>query len=179
MALVGTMLLAVMVFRLESSGPAVRPSPLPLKLRRLILGTWIYTFGAIYWGSYVAFRSAGAMCRGWPLCNGHWLPTGGSLVWLDYVHRLAAVGLAILVTILLVELYRERYRFRELWPATVAVAILVATQIASGALLVETNLATGPYMLHVGNLTVLFAVLSYLAFRTLEAPSERIRVGRA
>jgi len=171
MALVGTLLLAVMVFRLEApTSSAPRPA-LPSRLRRLIVAIWIYTFGAIYWGSYVAFRGAGQMCRGWPLCNGQWLPSGGSLVWLDYVHRLVAVGLAVLVTILIVQLYRYRHEFPDLWPTTIVVVVLVASQIASGAYLVASNLATGPYVLHVGNLTVLFSVLSYLTFRSLESPA--------
>ncbi len=171
MALVGTMLLAVMVFRLETGVGKQNRVQLPLGLRRLIIATWVYTFVAIYWGSYVAFRDAGRFCQGWPLCNGHLIPTGGGLVWLDYVHRLAAVGLAVLVTVLLIDLYRQRQRYRDLWPATVVVAVLVATQIASGALLVFSHLATGPYLLHVGNLTILFSVLSYLTFRSLESPN--------
>lgn len=168
MALVGALLLAVVIFRLEASGSGSRPNPLGLGLRRLVLATWVYCFAAIYWGSYVAFRSAGEECQGWPLCNGHWMPSGGSLVWLDYVHRLAAVGLAVLVTVLLVRLYRVRQASRELWAVTIVIAILVATQIASGAYLTFQHLATGPYLMHVGNLTCLFGVLSYLAFRSLE-----------
>lgn len=171
LALVGTLLLAVMVFRLESRRPPPARAALPQSLRRLILTVWVYTFGAIYWGSYVAFRRAGEMCRGWPLCNGHLIPEGGGLVWLDFIHRLAAVGLAVLVVILLVALYRHRRVVADLWPTTIIVAIFVATQIGSGAYLVFRHLATGPYLLHVGNLTVLFSLLSYLAFRSLEAPA--------
>ena len=167
LALVGTTLLTVAVFQLESGTRTVRH--LPRELGRLMFATWVYTFLAIYWGSYVAFRHAGILCRGWPLCNGRLLPRWGSLVWLDEIHRLAALGLAALVTVLLLRLYRRRGQFPELWPATVVLALLVASQIASGAWLVASRLATGPYLVHVGNLTVLFTVLSYLTYLSLVA----------
>lgn len=165
LALVGTTLLTVAVYQLESGTPTVRH--LPRDLVRVIFATWVYTFLAIYWGSYVAFRHAGILCRGWPLCNGQLWPRWGSLVWLDEIHRLAALGLAALVTVLLWRLYRRRRQFRQLWPATVVLALLVASQIASGAWLVASRLATGPYLVHVGNLTVLFTVLSYLTYLSL------------
>jgi cytochrome c oxidase assembly protein subunit 15 len=168
LALVGTALLAVVIFRLEQGQGLHRPAGMDQGLRRWVVAIWMYTFAAMYWGSYVAFRVAGPACHGWPLCNGRWLPTGG-LMWLDYVHRLLAVGLAVLVTILLFKLYRRRHQSRDLWVTTIVVAVLVGTQIATGAYLVAQHLATGVYLLHVGNLTILFVVLSYLTFRSLES----------
>jgi cytochrome c oxidase assembly protein subunit 15 len=167
LGLVGTLLLAVMIFRLEAPDPDAAGAPFPSNLRRLVLVVWVYTFVAIYWGSYVAFRGAGPACRGWPLCNGRWIPTSG-LVWLDVIHRLAAVGLAVWVAVLLVGLFRWRETAPDLRWTTILLAVLTGTQIASGAYLVLRHWTVGPYLLHVGNLTVLFSLLSYLAFRSLE-----------
>ncbi len=174
LALVGTGLLTVVVFRLAASEAAVPRIRLPAGVRRLVWLIWGYAFAAIYWGSYVAFRQAGAACRGWPLCNGRWFGQSNPLVLLDEIHRLVAVGLAALVVWLLVALYRYRRTSREIWVATVILAVLVATQIASGAYLVFRHLATGPYLLHVGNVSVLFLVLSYLAYRSLESAPEPV-----
>ncbi len=168
LALVGTGLLTVVVFRLEA-GQAAPRARFPADLRRLAQFLWVYGFAAIYWGSYVAFREAGPACQGWPLCNGRWFGQNNPLVLLDEIHRLVALGLAGLVVWLLVVLYRYRRTSREIWVAAVILAVLVATQIASGAYLVFRHLATGPYLIHVGNVSLLFLVLSYLAYRSLES----------
>lgn len=172
LAMVGTGLLMVMVFRFEGPPPSRPWHPLPAGVRRLIQGIWIYTFFAIYWGSYVAFRGVGEACTGWPLCSGRLIPPMKGLVWLDFVHRLLAVGLAVLVALLMVKLYRARKERPYLWPVVVVLAFLVLTQILTGANLVLSHLATGPYLLHVGNIMLLFGLLSYLTYLTLEKAPE-------
>lgn len=48
-------------------------------------------------GSYLKVSGAGSACAGWPLCGGQVVPVFNALVWLDFLHRLAALTTGILV----------------------------------------------------------------------------------
>lgn len=173
LAMVGVVLLAVVVFQLDAkaqgrgSGITWRRDPRPVT-RLWVLGIWIYTYIAIYWGSYLAFRAAGKACPTWPLCNGQVFPGFSGLVGLDFIHRLFAVGLAVLAVVLLVHLKGVKGR-RDLSRGAAWFLVTVLAQIASGANLALSHVATGPYMLHITTLMFLFIVLSYLALQTMPA----------
>lgn len=171
LAMVGTTLLAVFIFQLSASmrgrtsGLTLRREASPAT-RTLVVGTWIYTYMAIYWGSYVAFRGAGEACTTWPLCNGKFFPGFGGAVGLDVIHRLFAVGLVVLSVWLLFHLRAMRRR-PDLARGGVWFLIVVLGQVASGANLALSHLTTGPYMLHIATLMLLFTVLSYLGMQVM------------
>lgn len=175
LAMVGTVLLAVFIFQLgavkrgQPSGLSMRRVSLGATTRYLVIGTWLYTYGAIYWGSYVAFRGGGEACPTWPLCNGKVFPGFQGLVGLDFIHRLLAVGLAILAVILLFHLRSLGRQRPDLSRAGVWFLLAVLMQIASGANLALSRLATGPYMLHITTLMFLFGILSYLGLEVMPA----------
>jgi cytochrome c oxidase assembly protein subunit 15 len=167
LSMIGTELLALMIWWDPERALAIPRPAAAQPLRRWFWAIWIYTFVAIYWGSYVAFRNAGQACPSWPLCgaNGWGFPVG-TLAWFDAIHRLLAAGLAVLVVVVLVRLYRLTQATGHLKVGTWLLTIFVASQIASGAYLVFSRLATGPYLLHVANLMVLFGIESYLVLVT-------------
>ncbi|MCY0864979.1 MAG: COX15/CtaA family protein [Sulfobacillus sp.] len=171
LSMIGMELLTVMLWWDPIEGKHIPVGQSASQLAGWFSFIWVYTFIAIYWGSYVAFRGAGAACPGWPLCglNGWSLPTTG-FEWLDAIHRLFAVGLAILTVWVLVRLWRIRDRDRAtMWGAWL-MAVFVATQILTGANLVWSHIRTNPYLLHVGNLMVLFGIESYLTLVTWPDP---------
>jgi cytochrome c oxidase assembly protein subunit 15 len=175
LAMIGVVLLAIFIFQLgakaqgHASGLLMRSDPIDPRMRIGILGVWVYTYIAIYFGSYVAFRGAGAACPTWPLCNGKVFPGFSGLVGLDFIHRLVAVGLAVLAVWLLIHLRTIRGTRPDLVRGGIWFLISVLLQIATGANLALSHLATGPYMLHIGSLMFLFTMLSYLGLQAMPA----------
>jgi cytochrome c oxidase assembly protein subunit 15 len=161
LAMAGVSLLAAWIRR-GPGAEAERP-PLGGRARAVVMGAWLYLYAAIYWGSYVAFRNAGGACGGWPLCNGHWLPNWQSLAVLDWVHRLAAVGLLGVAVAVWAVLRRWRPKRADLERLAAVVVGLVLVQMLTGANLVWQGWTTGPYLLHVFTLMLLFLAQSQLA----------------
>ncbi|WP_101494381.1 COX15/CtaA family protein [Sulfobacillus thermosulfidooxidans] len=172
LAMVGVALLTVFLFQLDAesghrrSGISFRQDT-PISTKRWVWGTWIYTYIAIYWGSYVAFRGAGEACPTWPLCNGKVFPGFSGAVGLDFIHRLAAVGLAILTVLLLGHLRHYKATRPDLYRGAFWLFIAVIAQIITGANLALSHVATGPYLLHIATLMLLFADISYLVLQVI------------
>lgn len=175
LAMIGTVLLAVFIFQLSHrgsggmSGLTWRLTPLRPSTRYFVIGIWIYTYVAIYWGSFVAFHDGGPACPTWPLCDGQIFPGFAGKVGLDFIHRLFALGLAILAAGLLWHLTRVVTVRPDLRRGGVWFLVAVLMQIASGANLALSRDATGPYMLHLITLMFLFVTLSYLGLQTMPA----------
>ena len=173
LAMVGVTLLVVFLFQLSAeskdraSGISFRRET-PTGIKRGIWATWIYTYVAIYWGSYVAFRGAGEACPTWPLCNGKIFPGFQGLVGLDFIHRLVAVGLAIITALLLWSLRKYKGSRPDLYKGAFWLLIAVIAQIITGANLALSHVATGPYLLHIGTLMLLFGDMSYLTLQVVK-----------
>lgn len=174
LAMVGTTLLTVFVFQIgtkargQTSGVSLRGNPAASSITRWgVIGIWAYTYVAIYWGSYVAFRGAGESCPTWPLCNGKIFPGFAGKVGLDFVHRLLALGLAILAVWLLIHLRKVSQQRPDLTRGGIWFLIAVLMQIGTGANLALSPFTTGPYMLHIGTLMFLFTILSYLGLQVM------------
>ena len=173
MSMVGVALLAVFLYQLDArqagrrSGLELRRKDIPRGDRNWIWFTWIYTYAAIYLGSDVAFRGAATACQGWPLCNGKVFPGFGGNVGLVFFHRLAAVGLAVVVSFLLYRLHRMKGERPDLYAGGLWLFAFVIIQIISGAYVILTNVSLNADLLHVSSLMILFTILSYLVMQTL------------
>ncbi len=178
LAMVGVALLTVFLYQLgaesaqHKSGISFRKNT-PLSTKRWVWATWIYTYIAIYWGSYVAFRDAGVACPTWPLCDGKLFPGFSGRVGLDFIHRLAAVGLAIIVGLLLWNLTKYRQSRPDLYKGAMWLLLAVFAQIITGANLALSHVATGPYLLHIATLMLLFADISYLVLQVVPASAHQ------
>ncbi|MHB1629650.1 MAG: COX15/CtaA family protein [Bacilli bacterium] len=176
---VGVALLTVFLFQYRAyqesapNGLTLRNQQLSRGLRQFIRWTWIYVFAAVYVGSDVAFHGAAAACQGWPLCNGLWFPGFSGNVGLVFFHRLIAVGLAVIVTVLLVQLRKTRHSRPDVFRAAVYLLVLVILQIASGAYVILSNISLNADLLHVSLLMVLFTLLSYLVLQSFRFRFER------
>lgn len=172
LGLVGVALLTVFLFQYRAylqskpSGLTNRNQPLGRVLRQFIRWTWVYVFAAVYVGSDVAFEGAATACRGWPLCNGLWFPGFSGNVGLVFFHRLIAIGLAVIVIILLMQLSKARHTRPDLYRATIYLFVLVILQIISGAYVILSNISLNADLLHVSLLMALFTLLSYLVMQS-------------
>ncbi len=176
---VGVALLTVFLFQYRAyqksvpNGLTLRNQQLSSGLRQFIRWTWVYVFAAVYVGSDVAFHGAAAACKGWPLCNGLWFPGFSGNVGLAFFHRLIAIGLAVIVIVLLVQLRKTRHSRPDVFRATVYLLALVILQIASGAYVILSNISLNADLLHVSLLMVLFTLLSYLVLQSFHFRSDR------
>jgi cytochrome c oxidase assembly protein subunit 15 len=169
MAMVGVALLAVFLFQLtsEGSGLSLRQKPLDPRVRRWLWATWIGFYVVIYWGSFVAFVGAGAACPAWPLCGGWQIGPVGLLAAFNLVHRLLALALfavALRATAAVMRLAPERVDLRR---GSWFIVLVLILQGWSGAHLVWNHLATGPDLLHVVLVMILFSVSSYLVMQAM------------
>lgn len=100
-------------------------------------GLWLLPLAAaamvwvtILLGGYLKSAGGGAACADWPLCHGQVVPAFDRLVWLDFLHRLAALATGILVA----------------WSAWIA----WRTQRTRPAIVATAVMAVGLYVLQVG-----------------------------
>lgn len=142
------------------TGPGV---PLP----RLAALTTLAVYAQILAGAVVRHTGSGLACPDFPLCNGAVVPAISSLgVGLHMLHRLGAVGIAIMV----VWTYRRvtakhATDTRLVVPATIALS-LVGVQFLLGALTVWNALAVEPTTAHVGGGALLLITMLTLTLRS-------------
>jgi heme a synthase len=110
--------------------PGLRPGSVLLSL----------AFVTVLFGALTANLGAATACTGFPLCNGQLIPTGGSLQYIHWTHRLLAYALVGYVI-----WWATRFRGRKAWAA----AALVGVQVAVAAAMVLLGLPGGLQAAHV------------------------------
>lgn len=139
------------------------------------LYTWlvaVFAYGVVYLGAYVRHTGASVACPSWPLCQeGVLIPELQGLVAVHFVHRLGALTLFILVTILFV-LTVKRYKNtrRDLYVASILAFVLITAQVISGGFVVLKQLHLYATLTHSAIITCLFGTLCYLCVQTLKKP---------
>lgn len=137
--------------------------------RRWVWTVAIYSYGVVYLGAYVRHMKASAACTGWPLCNGEIVPALYGLTAVNFIHRLAAGLLAVMVIRMAVLAGRHAGGRKDLQQASWLAAALLLAQVAGGALfgMGYINLAT--QQLHTALITLFWGALSYLCLQVLPA----------
>jgi heme a synthase len=136
---------------------------------RLALLTTLSMFGLIVLGALVRATGSGLACPDWPLCHGRLLPPPEFPAVVEWLHRLAAAAVSLLLVTTAAWIAAHRaLRARLGGLALIAVALL-ACQILLGALTVWKLLDPGVVGGHLAVALVLFATLLTI---TLVAESE-------
>jgi len=169
-----------MAFVLEAGGQErLRNLPVGTPLRWAIRGALVYTYIVVYLGAYVRHVGASLSCLDWPLCNGQVIPRFVGEVAAQFAHR---VGAALLVVVLLCLLFGTRavraYR-PDLYRASVAAFVLVCLQAASGAIIIETQVAVLSTLLHAFLISLLFCVEAYMCLHTIGTHTAAVPVPAA
>lgn len=159
----GTVLLTTLLHTPEGS-IAAEPSP---AFRRWVWTVALYAYGVVYLGAYVRHVKASAACVGWPLCNGELVPSLYGLTGVNFIHRLAAGMLAVMVLRLAFMAMHEQRK--DLQRAAWLAAGLVLAQVAGGALFGLGYINVATQQLHTALITLLWGSLTYLCLRVLPA----------
>jgi cytochrome c oxidase assembly protein subunit 15 len=131
----------------------------------------ILTFCLIVLGALVRANDAGLACPDWPLCYGDLIPEIDLQVGFEWSHRVLAGGVTAIFAFLSWSAWRSSTRSRYVTALLTAAAVLIAVQIALGALTVWLKLAPWTVTAHLitGNSFASLAFLLALAFRAGEA----------
>ncbi len=154
-----------------------------MKTTRLALVTAAATVVLMGLGSLVYATGSSLACPDWPLCRGQVMPAMVGGVLFEHGHRLLALFVGVLVTVLAVAFFRTR-RGRDRWLAPILV-LLVLMQAVLGGLTVIYRLPPVVSIAHLTTSMVLLALIVVVAVRarprTLapavrEVPSPRLRL---
>ncbi len=140
-------------------------------LRGPLTATAAVALLTMWLGAYMTISGAGLACEGWPLCNGGALPDASYLVRLQWVHRVAAAGLGLLVLNLIFLAGRRLGAHHPASRLAVLAGVLYLAQALLGALNIWTALTPAAAAAHltVASLfwltIVALTVVAYLARR--------------
>ncbi len=157
-AFASTFLSAVVVFERTGRGASERQAVVPRAFRRGLVGISLYVLVVVYLGAYVRHAGISLACTDWPLCNGQVVPSLAGPTAVVFAHRLAAVG----VIVLLSWLAWQARKFELGRGAAAAALALSVLQALSGAVVVWSRLGLFSTLAHAGIMALLFACLAYL-----------------
>jgi cytochrome c oxidase assembly protein subunit 15 len=130
-----------------------------------------YTCALIVFGGIVRISGSGMGCGDdWPKCNGRWIPAFTLETFIEYMHRLLAVGIGVVVLVVFayVLLQRTRPGFAGrggmLRPLALGAVLLIA-QALLGAVTVWLELPTGVTVAHFMTAQLFLATLIVAAVR--------------
>jgi len=154
--------------------PGTRTRRFAISLPILAAATLCTAWAEIFWGGVVRLSKSGLGCAdNWPLCNGKVYPFWEQPVLIEYIHRLIALLISVLVATLLVVVWRTQRRNRWLFgPALLAVAFFIV-QALLGAIVVWFNLKSGLVMAHLATSMLLLATLGVLTVNAFPRPLPR------
>jgi heme o synthase len=135
-----------------------------------LVGT-VSVFAVMLLGSYVTSVGATAACLDWPLCHGALVPSAGDgLVWLSFLHRLAAVagGVSVLTG------FGITWKHQQHRPGLMGLSLLAVglylTQVLVGALAVLGRVPESLSAIHMATATALFATMVLLTVLSYYSP---------
>jgi len=151
--------------------PGTRTRRFAISLPILAVATLCTAWAEIFWGGVVRLSKSGLGCAdNWPLCNGKVYPIWEQPVLIEYIHRLIALLISVLVATLLVVIWRTQRRNRWLFgPALLAVAFFIV-QALLGAIVVWFELKSGLVMVHLATSMLLLATLGVLTVHAFPRP---------
>ena len=139
---------------------AIRRNFAPAGYRILMIVTLVFSVIVAYSGAYVRHTGAELACTSWPTCNGEVIPTFGGLAGIHTMHRLAALGISLLIVALVVWSWRFRMERGDLHTLSLVALALVIAQAIAGAIVVSSGLQLLATLTHAALMALLFVALS-------------------
>ncbi len=141
-------------------------------IRRLALGTTLWTYVAMFTGSAVVGAGADVACPAWPQCAAaNLLPVTWDQ-WINYGHRIAVGFSDVLLIVLAVVIWRTRRSHRRLWLTTHVLAVIYVGQVILGAVTIWTGAPPAMKSAHLALAAAVWGALVLMtAFIWIGAPA--------
>ncbi|AGT31396.1 heme A synthase [Geobacillus genomosp. 3] len=170
------LLLTLLIFEADKT---ISAASLTLRrpMRFHIYGIIIYSYIVVYTGALVRHTNASLACPSWPLCAKTRLFPVQFHEWVQMGHRLAAGLIVIWIAIAALHAARHYRSQPVIYYGWIIAFLLVLAQMATGALVVFTQLNLYVALAHAFFISCLFGVLSYLlllALRTRRNPAQSV-----
>ncbi|WP_106765788.1 COX15/CtaA family protein [Paenibacillus faecalis] len=171
LAVASSMMLIVWMHQARTAAADIHKAPIPMHIRALVWGTWVYSLIVIYLGAYIRHTESDAGCEGWPLCNGQVIPELSGASGIVFIHRVAAALLLVLAIalVVMVRRYEGTSNNSELTFSVEVLFFIVLAQIFSGAWLTFAMNQPDAYLFtslfHNMLATFLFSLLTALSIR--------------
>lgn len=159
-----TFLSTAAIFERTRPAPG-RVWPATGSFRRWVIGGGVYVLAVVYLGAYVRHAGVSLACTDWPLCNGQVVPSFDSATAVVFAHRLAALGVVLLLAWLVRLAHQVGIGRGAAW-ASLGLAVL---QALSGAVVVWSRVGLFSALAHAAIMAVLFAALALLTRRVLRS----------
>lgn len=144
-----------------------------LAIQYLALATMIVLYSLIFLGGYISAAGLGLTCPEWPLCPNGIMPSEEYLI--EWIHRLAAAITGTLVIATMVASFLNKRANTKIKITSTLATVFVITQIALGALVIDTKLHAVLVAIHLGIGILLFSMVlltTLFAFRISRASLE-------
>lgn len=144
------------------------------KMKFHIYGIIVYCYIVVYTGALVRHKNASLACPSWPFCSKTRIIPVQLHEWVQMGHRIAA-GLfliwVIVATVYAAKQYKQQVVIYWSWIISL---VLVLLQIATGAMIVFTELNLYVALVHALFISCLFGVLSYLTMLAVRSDRQKI-----
>jgi protoheme IX farnesyltransferase len=172
MALLGCMVSMTLLLRTPGREAALQPPVRAFRRTTVIAAVAVYVL--LITGGVVSGNGAALACNmSFPLCNGQWLPNGGSLVLVNWLHRATVAAVSLIVIVTLLRAFRltrlmdadTLARTRGMRVASLALGVGFVAQATVGATMVLTG--RPPIIATLHNATAAFVWVSALSLAWL------------
>jgi heme o synthase len=140
--------------------------------RALAVATAAAAYLLILLGGVVRITGAGLACPDWPLCRGRIVPPLEGPVLIEYMHRLAAAAVSLLVGLTAAAAVMARKRVPGAVATAAATLVIVAVQIVLGALTVKLRLSPALVTVHLAVANLFLAALLVQAVGALRGTAD-------
>lgn len=175
MSFIGVLIVTLVISLMRARGYSVAPRAVANSFNRMAIVTAAAAFATLILGSYISGTEASLACKGWPLCNGSFIPGGDSAVGLHFLHRLLAGVLGLLLLALIYLAFEERRRQPLLLGLTLFSGAIFLAQALVGAANIWTDLAAGVVVAHLSLASLLWSVLILISALAFYLPSDDLR----
>lgn len=158
-------LVTVLLYRKEQPAPMAPVSPFFV---RWVWWVTLFAYGVVYLGAFVRHNKASLACQGWPLCNGQLIPPLYGLVGANFLHRVGAALLVLLVVrlFLMARVYAKARP--DLMRGASLALLLIGAQVAGGAVMAMGTFNLLTQMLHSATISLFWGALSFLCLQVLD-----------
>ena len=143
----------------------------------LALGSLVILYSLMFIGGYLQASGQGLSCPEWPLCPSGILPSAEYLT--EWIHRFIAATTGVLIVATAIGSWKVKGSEKKIRITGTLAGILAVSQIALGAIVIDTQLHAVIVAIHNGAGVLLFAMTlltTLFAFRLARSPAIQTKV---